>query len=248
MLKNWNGKILALCILIWLLVLGGVSYLVYKEVSSNNTNSEKLKAPQVIELPVKEEGETKEEPVAEIKLPAEWELCMEITKGKYIEEIADAVLIQHQKTGLPIWFIYTVQRSESEETLTGISNAKADNGIGRGCLQVTRICLKEYNQWHAVKYTYDEMYDIYKNFEVGCWYLARIRDHYLSDWENYSGIRMKYSDIYCAYNNGPNAFKKYYQDYYNGYDPVHHCAYNALKRYKTYQDECWGHFKSLSHH
>lgn len=244
MLKNENRKILALCILIWLLVLGEGSYLVYKEVSSNNTNSE-LKIPQVIELPIKEAGETKE-PVAEVKLPSEWELCMEITKGKYIEEIADAVLIQHQKTGLPIWFIYAVQRSESEETLTGVSNAKADNGIGRGCLQVTKVCLKEYNAWHEVKYTYDEMYDIYKNFEVGCWYLARIQNHYLKDWQDISGRCLLYSDIYCAYNNGPSALKKYYQDFYNGYDPVHHQEYNALKRYTNYENECWYHFKSLS--
>ena len=177
--------------------------------------------------------------VQEPSKPSIEELCASAIKGEYVDSIAENVLANYNKYGLPIWFSYAVTCSESEDEL-GRVNILAYNKRcnARGGNQITPICLKEYNEWHSVKYTMDDMWDIQKNYEVAGWYLARIRDHYLKDWPN-----LTYEDIYIAYNVGPVSFKKYFQDYYNGYDVVRHCDYNALNRFKIYEQKYLGYFK-----
>ena len=92
--------------------------------------------------------------------------------------------------------------------------------------------MKEYNDWHDVKYTMDDMWNVVINYEVGCWYLARIRDHYFKNLSNWN-----YEDVYIAFNVGPSSFKAYRQDYYNGYDVIRHSDYNALNRFRVYQEK-----------
>lgn len=160
-------------------------------------------------------------------------LIAESIKGKYVETISTTVLKESQKYRLPIWFIMATTCTESEDW-SGNVNPRAYNKRcnARGCLQITPVCLKEYNDWHKVKYTMDDMWNVVINYEVGCWYLARIRDHYFKNLSNWS-----YEDVYIAFNVGPSSFKAYRRDYYNGYDVVRHCDYNALNRFRTYQEK-----------
>lgn len=161
------------------------------------------------------------------------ELIAESIKGKYVEIIPAIALKESQKHRLPIWFIMAVTCAESEDCSGNInpySHNKRCNA--RGCLQITPVCLKEYNDWHEVKYTMDDMWNVAINYEVGCWYLARIRDHYFKNLGNWS-----WEDIYVAFNVGPSSFKTYRQDYCNGYDVVRHCTYNALNRFRVQQEK-----------
>ena len=160
-------------------------------------------------------------------------LIAEGIKGKCVETISTTILKESQKYRLPIWFIMATTCAESEDW-SGKVNPRAHNKRcnARGCLQITPMCLKEYNDWHEVKYTMDDMWNIAINYEVGCWYLARIRDHYFKNLSNWS-----YEDVYIAFNVGPSSFKAYRQDYYNGYDVIRHCDYNALNRFRVYQEK-----------
>lgn len=160
-------------------------------------------------------------------------LIAESIKGKYVETISTTVLKESQKYRLPIWFIMATTCAESEDW-SGNVNPHAHNKRcdARGCLQITPVCLKEYNAWHDVKYTMDDMWNVSINYEVGCWYLARIRDHYFKNLSKWS-----YEDVYIAFNVGPRSFKRYKQDYHNGYDVVRHCEYNALNRFRVYQEK-----------
>ena len=161
------------------------------------------------------------------------ELIAEGIKGKYVELISITVLRESQKYRLPIWFIMATTCAESEDQ-SGNINPYAHNKRcnARGCLQITPVCLKEYNDWHSVKYTMNDMWNVTINYEVGCWYLARIRDHYFKNLSNWN-----YEDVYIAFNVGPSSFKAYRQDYYNGYDVIRHCDYNALNRFRVYQEK-----------
>ena len=161
------------------------------------------------------------------------ELIAESIKGKYVDRISTTVLKESQKYRLPIWFIMATTCAESEDW-SGNINHRAHNKRcdARGCLQITPVCLKEYNDWHEVKYTMDDMWNIAINYEVGCWYLAHIRDHYFKNLSN-----LEWKDVYIAFNVGPSSFKAYRQDYYNGYDVVRRRDYNALNRFKVYQEK-----------
>ena len=83
-------------------------------------------------------------------------LIAESIKGKYVETISTTVLKESQKYRLPIWFIMATTCAESEDW-SGNVNPRAYNKRcdARGCLQITPVCLKEYNDWHEVKYTMD---------------------------------------------------------------------------------------------
>lgn len=64
-------------------------------------------------------------------------------------------------------------------------NAKSYLGeyYGKGLMQVSTIVLTEYNWMHYKEkehFPY-ELYNIEFNIEVGCWMLARLRDHYKID-------------------------------------------------------------------
>jgi len=45
------------------------------------------------------------------------------------------------------------------------------NSSARGLCQITPICLRDYNSYHKVKYSLEDMYDPIKNREVGNWYM-----------------------------------------------------------------------------
>ena len=67
----------------------------------------------------------------------------------------------------------------AEVDLTIISSIESSNNPlaynnkseATGLYQITPICLKDYNQYHSVKYTMTDMYDAQKCFVVAEWYL-----------------------------------------------------------------------------
>ena len=207
----------------------------YMAISLNKVSKVEVNEPVRVEVnePVRVEAPN---PVAVKVTPSKKNmetLIAESIKGKYVETISTTVLKESQKYRLPIWFIMATTCAESEDWSGNVNphayNKRCD---ARGCLQITPVCLKEYNNWHEVKYTMDDMWNVAINYEVGCWYLARIRDHYFKNLSNWN-----YEDVYIAFNVGPSSFKAYRQDYYNGYDVIRHCDYNALNRFRVYQEK-----------
>lgn len=183
-------------------------------------------------------------PVVEEKKPDIYDLCLTATKSKYIDLIANEVLINSQKYNLPVWFIYAVMETESYNSLTREVNHKASNSYGAvGLFQNTAGgSLSDWNRLHPKdeQYTLQDMYNIRSNIEVGCWYLALIRDQYLKDWQ------ISYGDLYIAYNVGYCAFKKHRVEYYNGWDPIHCCSYNAYNRFQDFAMKQYKHFNTTN--
>jgi len=54
-------------------------------------------------------------------------------------------------------------------------NALAENkdSGARGYYQITKICLKEYNNFHKVKYSYDDLFNKDINEKIASWYLYK---------------------------------------------------------------------------
>ncbi len=43
----------------------------------------------------------------------------------------------------------------------------------RGLCQITPVCLKEYNNYHTVKYTLDDLFNAHINIQIADWYLNK---------------------------------------------------------------------------
>lgn len=201
--------------------------------------SKPCKTSEPIPVVIVEPGATEEVKKPEVDI---YDLCLTATKSKYIDLIANEVLINAQKYKHPVWFVYAVMESESLNGITKEVNHKASNSYGAiGLFQNTLGgSLGDWNRMHPdCQYTLDDMYNIKINIEVGCWYLAFIRDQYLKDWQ------LTYGDLYIAYNVGAAAFKKYRVDYYNGWDPIHNCSYNAYKRWEEFAIKQYNHFNGI---
>lgn len=54
-----------------------------------------------------------------------------------------------------------------------------EDSCARGIMQITDICLMEYNLNNEVPFTREQMFDKEINIKVGTWYLNKIKDHYL---------------------------------------------------------------------
>lgn len=146
-------------------------------------------------------------------------------------KIAGCALVEMRKHDLPLHFIYAVINTESGGDVDNLKiNHKAYNKNCKaiGVMQITPICLKEFNNITNKQYTEDDMWNINKNLEVGCWYLARCRDNYLKYQDD-----ITLEDIYLCYNVGPKSYWLYRDSYYNGLDEERNCEYNALERFST---------------
>jgi soluble lytic murein transglycosylase-like protein len=62
-----------------------------------------------------------------------------------------------------------VAQIESNKNPNAISYRGAK--YGRGYLQISEICLKEWNQFNKVKYTVDDLFDKEINIKIGTWYM-----------------------------------------------------------------------------
>jgi soluble lytic murein transglycosylase-like protein len=85
-------------------------------------------------------------------------------------------------------------------------NVKAFNrhSGARGLMQITEICLKDYNQFHKEKFNMNDMYNAEKNITVGSWYL-NVRIPQLLKHFN---LEISDKNIICAYNSGINNVKR----------------------------------------
>ena len=211
----------------------------------SKTKIEAKPATTIMETTKPQVEETKQpESIVNTTIVDIYDLCITATKSKYIDLIANEVLINSQKYNLPPWFIYAVMETESLNGFTQEVNHVATNRYGAiGLFQNTPGgSLGDWNRLHpkAEQYTKEDMLDIRKNIEVGCWYLALVRDQYLK------GLQITWGDLYIAYNVGATNFKRYRVDYYNKWDPVHNCGYNAYERFCWYAVKQYNHFNGTN--
>jgi len=102
-------------------------------------------------------------------------------------------------------------------------NAKAVSPVGaRGLYQIMPCVLKEYNQYHKVKYSWGQMFDPQKNTQVAYWYL-NVRIPALL---NYYKLPISTNSVIRAYNAGIRSVVK-------GYTPretrIYLTKYNRIK-------------------
>ena len=74
------------------------------------------------------------------------------------------VVIANAISGIDMEVIKQIESSGNPYAYNSRSNA-------RGLYQITPICLKEYNNYHLVKYTSEDLYDAEINYEIANWYL-----------------------------------------------------------------------------
>ena len=67
-----------------------------------------------------------------------------------------------------------------------------------GKYQITKICLQDYNNYHTVKYTLDDMYNAQKSLVVASWYLTNRIPQLL----RYYGHTVNLTNTLVAYNWG----------------------------------------------
>lgn len=126
-----------------------------------------------------------------------------VCKNEYATRIAHAVLREHNRYGTPIPVIYSLIGTESDKTKTseisiincGNFNPKAESSKNcRGATQVHYDTLCDFNTFSKRGYTYtwDDMFDIDKNIEVGVWHYMRYVKYVGYDWVN----------LYIIYNAG----------------------------------------------
>jgi hypothetical protein len=174
-----TDKLLIFCIVIWFLLF---SFLISMYC--------KFKKPEIIEeeiIPIEivvedEEKDTKQ-------------LAIDFCKYDYSKKIAEEVIFQCEKYNLPVYVVYAIIYTESEFKSKALSNKSC-----RGLIQVSESCLQDYNNKHTEQYTFDEMYDIRKNLQVGIWHYQRYRKYVEND---------NWVALYAIYNNGLTGYNKF---------------------------------------
>lgn len=155
-----------------------------------------------------------------------------VAKEIVTKRIAEKSIFYAEKYNLPIYIVYALEETESD--FREDADSKKNPSNGRGIIQVSDIARQEYNNYHSVKFDENDMYNIDKNLEVGLWYFDRIRTHYLKN-------NCDFTDVYIAYNVGPNYFKKHRDELYSGIYKGE--KYNALDRWTKYLTKYYSYFK-----
>ena len=133
-----------------------------------------------------------------------------LCKNKYAERIANAVIAEYERQGCPVPVIYALIGTESDETHTnnittehsGYFNPHAKSSKScRGLTQISRGALDDFNTFNKFghTYTWDEMFEIEKNIEVGVWHFMRYTSKVDSD---------DYIALYIIYNVGFGGYSK----------------------------------------
>jgi hypothetical protein len=126
-----------------------------------------------------------------------------LCKNEYSTRIAHAVIKEHERQGVPIPIIYALIGTESDKTRTnqvtlecsGYFTPYAESSAScRGLTQVSYETFCDFNTFNKFghQYTWDDMYDIDKNIEVGVWHYTRYIRFVGEDWIN----------LYIIYNAG----------------------------------------------
>ena len=177
-------------------------------------------------------------PVAEEKIivPSLLEQSIAVCKNEYATRIAHAVLREHERYGIPIPVIYALIGTESDKTGTsevsiincGYFTPRAQSHKNcRGLTQICRNALQDFNNLSKRGYTYtwDDMFDIDKNIEVGVWHYMRYAKSVDCDWVN----------LYIIYNVGYGNYIR--ENKYWTYDPetLRWGIYNSGWYYRNYK-------------
>lgn len=136
-------------------------------------------------------------------------VSISLCKNKYAETIANAVITEHNRQGVPIPVIYALIGTESDKTHTdeishensGYFTPDAVSYLNcRGLTQVSYTTLCDFNTFNKFghTYTWDDMFIIEKNIEVGVWHYMRYAKFVGRDWV----------DLYIIYNTGYTKYSK----------------------------------------
>lgn len=103
----------------------------------------------------------------------------------------------------------------------GNSKAYNKHSGARGLCQITKICLKEWNNFHkSERYTMDDLWNIEINKKIATWYLE-VR---IPQMLKYYGFKVNYKNTIICYNAGIDylvkhkALKKETSDYIKKYE------------------------------
>lgn len=131
----------------------------------------------------------------EARMPKYFSILVELygVDDYEMKSIYNIVLCNSYKYGLDANLVLSIIAVESNFKKN--VNSYLGSKYGRGLMQVSEVVLTEYN-WMNYKNTkkVSDLYNPIHNIEVGCWYLARLRDHY--------GIK-ELANWLSAYNSGP---------------------------------------------
>ena len=191
MKDNKYKPLIIFIVVIWTLVLSLIILLVvrikHQEVKLSHIEQE-------IEVLVEEPEE---------KTSSILEQSIAVCKNEYAVKIAHAVIREYERQGAPIPIIYALIGTESDKTKTSeisiinCGNFKPWAESGKNCRGLTQVhydTLCDFNTFNKYghKYTWDDMFDIDKNIEVGVWHYMRYTKYVGYDWIN----------LYIIYNAG----------------------------------------------
>jgi len=90
------------------------------------------------------------------------------------------------------------------EKIESNKNALADNGKARGCFQITAICLKDYNNFHKIKYTEKDLFNKTINEKIAFWYINIRIPQILKS----KGLPISRENVLISYNCGHSCIGK----------------------------------------
>lgn len=197
-MKTNNSKQLLIIAIIWV-VLVSILLGLFIEVKHQEKIAAQKKLEKEVPLFIPDDSDDEEE----IIVPSLLEQSIAVCKNKYADRIAHAVLREHERHGIPIPVIYSLIGTESDKTKTseisiincGYFTPRAESHMNcRGLTQIHYDTLQDFNTFSKRGYTYtwDDMFDIDKNIEVGVWHYMRYVKYVGYDWVN----------LYIIYNAG----------------------------------------------
>lgn len=196
-MKANNSKQLLIIAILWV-VLMSILLGLFIEVKHQEKIAVQKKLEKEITLFIPDNNDEEE-----IIIPSLLEQSIAVCKNKYATRIAQAVLREHERHGTPISVIYSLIGTESDKTKTseisiincGYFTPWAESHMScRGLTQIHYDTLQDFNTFSKRGYTYtwDDMFDIDKNIEVGVWHYMRYVKYVGYDWVN----------LYIIYNAG----------------------------------------------
>lgn len=130
--------------------------------------------------------------------------------------LAESIKITAREFGIPDETAFTIVNVESDFK----SGAYRRDTGAIGLCQVTKVCLDEYNKYHKIKYTVEDVKKDAINLKVGFWYFHQLGTRYKNAGYPIYSAR----DAYIAYNVGPVKYKDQYKSLKSGW------IYNDKKR------------------
>ena len=225
-MKTDNFKLLIITI-IWVVLMSILIGLFVNVKHQEKIAVQKKVEQKIPSIPIEEK---------EIIVPSLLDQSIAVCKNEYATRIANAVLREHERYGIPISVIYALIGTESDKTGTsevsiincGYFTPQAQSHKNcRGLTQICRSALQDFNTLSKRGYTYtwDDMFDIDKNIEVGVWHYMRYAKSIGYDWVS----------LYIVYNVGYGNYIR--ENKYWTYNPetLRWGIYNSGWYYRNYK-------------